>query len=148
MTPLGRLTSSPNAPAGSLSAADGALVGDTFPEHIEPIITETCARSHAGNGPGTQHDNAWSTSLAAQMFCPISSLQGAVIHSVHPSDSLMVLLDIAKWDFDWQFMHEPTHSIIISRCGTIWASGDGIGRCAILNSNPYVSGADGTGDEM
>ncbi len=52
----------------SAGDVDGGPVGVTFSEDIEPIISETCASCHTGNGPGTQHvrfDTADNVSRAA-----------------------------------------------------------------------------------
>ncbi len=61
----------------------------------------------------------------------------------------LVLLDIPKWDFDWQFIYEPTDSIIIERGDTlrIECSWDRALRDPELEP-AYVLWADGTDDEM
>lgn len=56
------------ATATNDSVDDNAAGGITFSEHIEPIISETCASCHTGDGPGTQHvrfDTADNVSRAA-----------------------------------------------------------------------------------
>jgi len=61
----------------------------------------------------------------------------------------VVLLDIPKWDFDWQFIYEPTDSIIIERGDTlrVECSWDRSLRDPELEP-AYVLWADGTDDEM
>lgn len=61
----------------------------------------------------------------------------------------MVLLDIPKWDFDWQFIYEPLDSIVIERGDTlrIECSWDRALRDPSLEP-AYVLWADGADDEM
>jgi len=52
----------------SVDDTDAAPAGVTFSEHIEPIVSKSCASCHTGNGPGTQHvrfDTADNVSRAA-----------------------------------------------------------------------------------
>lgn len=61
----------------------------------------------------------------------------------------IVLLDIPKWDFDWQFIYEPTDSIIISRGDTIRVECTWDRALRDPELEPaYVLWADGTDDEM
>ena len=61
----------------------------------------------------------------------------------------IVLLDIPKWDFNWQFIYEPVESIVIERSDTIRieCTWDRALRDPELEP-AYVLWADGTDDEM
>nr|WHW29178.1 hypothetical protein [uncultured bacterium] len=61
----------------------------------------------------------------------------------------IVLLDIPKWDFDWQFIYEPTDSIVIGRGDTIRVECTWDRALRDPELEPaYVLWADGTDDEM
>ncbi len=61
----------------------------------------------------------------------------------------VVLLDIPKWDFDWQFIYEPVDSIVIERSDTIRVECTWDRALRDPELEPaYVLWADGTDDEM
>jgi hypothetical protein len=65
------------------------------------------------------------------------------------SDDELVLLDIPKWDFDWQFNYEPVDDIVLEPGDSIRldCSWDRALRDADLEAS-YIFWADGTNDEM
>lgn len=71
---------------------------------------------------------------------------------MHPTGSSMVSLVRAArcpWDFDWQFIYEPTDSIVISRGDTIRVECTWDRALRDPELEPaYVLWADGTNDEM